>query len=77
VVANKLANLTRWSVYQTGALSCTSRLFGLVGELLEPPDTDLVVGCLPFLYVLSAAWQNAHDSPSLPAALPDKQSFWN
>ena len=24
-----------------------------------------------------AAWQNAHDSPSLPVALPDKQSFWD
>jgi len=24
-----------------------------------------------------AAWQNAHDSPSLPSALRDKQTFWD
>ena len=48
VVASKLANSTKWSGYQTGALACTSRLFGLGGKYLGPSDTYLVVGCLPF-----------------------------
>jgi len=30
-----------------------------------------------FFETYLAAWQNAHDPPSLPAALPDKQSFWD
>jgi len=68
--------IIRWSGYQTGAFACTSHLFGLGGQHLGPPDTDLVVGFLLFRYVL-AAWQNAHDSPSLLAALLNKQSFWD
>jgi len=30
-----------------------------------------------FFETYLAAWQNAHDPPSLLAALPDEQSFWD